>query len=99
MDETQRQRAVRLKKTGFTYTQIGEQLGISRQRAQQLIKPQPLVYAKVVGRADGMCQSCFKIIEGPGHVHHRRLDVDDFNGLNNLLWVCLNCHPLLERKA
>ena len=98
MEETQREQAVRLKRSGLSYGQIGRELKVSRQRAQDLVRPQPLIYSAVVRRADGMCQSCFKLIDGPGHVHHRRLDAEDFNGLDNLLHVCTNCHPLLDQE-
>ena len=98
MEETMRQQAIRLKCSGASYGQIARELKISPQRAQQLVKPQPLIYGAVVRRADGMCQSCFRLIDGPGDVHHRRLDVDDFNGLDNLLLVCNVCHPLLDKE-
>lgn len=92
----QRAKAIWLKKAGLTYAQIGKDLGVTRQRAQQLVRPSPMVYAVVLKRADGMCQSCFKLLAGCGHVHHRSPDVEIYNSLDNLLLVCLSCHRALH---
>ena len=46
---SRRDEAVDLKKTGLNYAEIGHRLGISRERARQIIKgkPQPKAQARV----------------------------------------------------
>lgn len=36
-----KQEAINLRNSGLTYEEIGKQLGVSRQRVHQLLKPQP----------------------------------------------------------
>ena len=96
-DRPKREQAIALKRSWHTYAQIAEIMGVTRQRAQHLVRPNPLVYAIVVNRADGMCQSCFQLIDR-GQVHHRLIDSIEFNHPDNLLWVCAVCHPKLDAE-
>lgn len=92
-----RQQSVRLKLRGLSYARIGKRLKISRQRAQQVVKPTHMTYQLVLSRSNGKCEECGAPVE-QGHVHHLRADEWDFNNECNLLVVCKSCHRILHRK-
>ena len=90
-----RQDALALRLSGLSYQQIGTQLGISRQRVQQLVSPPPSVRRYVVHRAEGRCQQCSVMVGTSGHVHHRDsrgTTENNFNDLSNLQLLCITCH-------
>ena len=87
MSETSTQAlAVAFKLKGWTYAQIGRKLGVSRQRAQQLVRPPKAVYDLVRKRAGGCCQEC-GVEVGSGQVHP-----EDFNDVDGLKYLCVACH-------
>lgn len=90
-----RDEALKLRLDGFTYTQIGKTMGISRQRAQQLLSPPRAVRALVVERAQGKCEDCGIHVSRSGHVHHIEAQHGDvFDAVNNLQLLCPSCHRL-----
>ena len=77
-----------MKVAGYTYKQIGESLGVSRQRAQQ--------YLRIIGHpTNGSCESCGKI-SAIIHCHH-----DDYR-TNEFRLLCVSCHtrehPLKKKR-
>lgn len=87
-------RAVELWLKGLTYGEIGMELGVSRQRAQQMIRPTTAIYNLVRARANESCESC-GVKLGNGHVHHKTTDgktPEDFNDVSNLMYLCASCH-------
>jgi len=82
---------------GLSYEQIGESLGISRQRVQQLVSPPAAVRELIVKRAKGKCQKCGIFVGKSGHIHHIGAE-EDYNDIDNLQLLCLSCH-WLEHKA
>jgi len=82
--------AMELRLRGMTYAEIGKALGVSRQRAQQLVRPPRPIYEAVKARAGGKCELCGLEISN-GHVHHKER-VNDYNGLDNLQYLCVVCH-------
>lgn len=87
-----RKMAHAMKREGKTYREIGEKLGVSHQRAQQLVRPPKAIYDAVKDRARGRCEDC-GIADESGHVHH----ADEFaelhlNDAANLEYLCASCH-------
>lgn len=84
--------AIRLRLQGLTYAEIGKVLGVSRQRAQQLVRPPAAVYRAVRAKTKGACADC-GLKTKTGHVHHNDLvSEDDFNDFPNLVYLCVSCH-------
>jgi len=84
-------KAIELKLRGMTYAEIGQQLGVTRQRAQQLTKPPKRVYEMVRQRAGGACELCGFELQS-GHVHHKGGSFENYNDPDNLQYLCLSCH-------
>ena len=96
MDSDRRAKALALRLSGLTYGQMGEKLGVSRQRAQQLVSPPKEIRTIIVAHANGCCEDCGIGVGDSGHVHHRDTDNGDtYNNVDNLQLLCLSCH----RKA
>ncbi len=84
--------ALRLRLKGLSYAEIGKAMGISRQRAQQLIRPSADIYNFVRRRAESRCQDCgIELVSG--HVHHLN-QVDNYNDPDNLMYLCVSCHAI-----
>src|SRR6516225_16594 len=76
---------------GLTYAEVARAVGLSRQRVQQIVRPPKAVYDLVVKRASGCCRDCgVKLLSG--HVHRENHDSEDFNDIENLVYLCPACH-------
>ena len=77
---------------GLTLGEIGQRLGVTRQRVHQLLKPPPAIVQEVMARTRGICESC-GIIARPYHVHTRDLEreINDYEGEGALRLLCLPC--------
>jgi hypothetical protein len=84
-------KAVEMKLKGMTYAEIGKALGVSRQRAQQMVRPPKAIYDAVQDRAKGRCEHCGIELQR-GHVHHKEGDDVGYNDLRNLEYLCISCH-------
>ena len=92
MVDMQKEKALDLRLKGLSYREIGEALGVSRQRAQQLTRPPRYVYEWVRHKAGRRCEACNVRLDS-GHVHHKELGkVDDYNDMPNLVYLCASCH-------
>ncbi len=100
-------KAVTLKVTGMTYSEIGERLGVSHQRIQQLCQPAFPIREFVADRASHKCQMCAKHADY-GHIHHifnKGCAVAMFNHPLNLAYLCRKCHavhhivPIMQSMA
>ena len=80
---------------GLSYTELGKQMGCSRQRIHQIIAPPKETRNAVVLRYQGKCCQCGQVVNGSGHVHHVSCEGEDYNDLANLQLLCRACH----RKA
>lgn len=88
-----RKTAIELRLKGLTYAQIGEQLGVSRQRVQQMTRPPHAIQLLIRKRANCRCEKCgVELNTGNGHVHHVGGEDYDFNDLENLQYLCISCH-------
>lgn len=93
------QRAVELRLKGLTYAEIGRELGISRQRVQQITRPPAQVYDFVKRRAESKCEDC-KVPLGSGHIHHKHVTpLFNYNDIENLEYLCISCHRERHRKV
>lgn len=72
----------RLKLSGLTYKEIGDKLGFSRQRAQQLIS----IKRPTENERCEQCGSTPTIL----HCHHLNYETDEF------VLVCISCHRKLH---
>ena len=77
---------------GLTYAAIGRQLGLSRQRIQQIIAPPTDVRDMIIERYNGKCQGCGYPVNGGGHVHHLSCEGENYNDPDNLVLLCIPCH-------
>jgi hypothetical protein len=84
--------AFNLRLQGLTYAQIGRQLGISRQRVQQIVAPPPAIRKAVCTAANGCCRSCGIRVGEAGHIHHTGDDGENYNDFEALVLLCLSCH-------
>jgi hypothetical protein len=91
MQSAKKNLARRLRAKGLTYTQIGERLGVTRQRAQQFLKPPIEVWLIVFKRAKGRCEDCGKQLEN-GHLHHRSYGAAVIDRPSNFDYLCRKCH-------
>jgi predicted Zn-ribbon and HTH transcriptional regulator len=89
--------AIRLKCDGFSYSEIGKRLNISRQRAQQLVRPSPEICALVYRRANGSCQNC-GMPSPMGQIHHVE-SVEKYNDPSNLQYLCVSCHTFIHSQS
>lgn len=81
-----------LRLQGLSYTAIGVQVGLSRQRIQQLLRPPTAIYNLIKQQARGHCAVC-DIQVRSGHVHHQdSTNGDTYNVLENLIYLCPSCH-------
>lgn len=90
-----RAKAIHLRIQGLSYSAIAQQLGISRQRVQQITAPPTIIRDIVVGRAEGKCQVCEVYTGKGGHVHHLQANgqsVEEYSDLTNLRLLCTSCH-------
>lgn len=74
-----------MKRAGLTYKEIGKSLGISRQRAHQLIKPSDLELKKIIESRNGICDRCKKKA-------HLTLHHVDYNEDFDYEVLCRACH-------
>jgi len=81
--------AQRLWKKGLSYAKIGEAIGLTRQKTQQLFRPSQKVRLAVKKIADWKCEKCGKPVKN-GHVHHK--------SLRRFAYLCATCHVLLHSK-
>ena len=74
-----------LKISGLTYAQIGEKMGLSRQRIQQILAPQNKRYELLKTEINGVCQGCggmFDVLDR----HHLDYSKDE------VVFLCKSCH-------
>lgn len=91
--------AVEMKLSGMTYADIGAAMGVSRQRAQQLVKPTSEVIQYVIERSGFSCEQCRAELGTSGHVHHAEiLNPAEYNEPGNLQYLCISCHKLRHVK-
>ncbi len=93
------ERALAMRLEGVTFREIGRRLGVTHQRAQQMLSPTPTVARKIKERAGNRCEECQEPAAGNvGHVHHRAavgMTAESYNAEPNLTLLCNSCH----RKA
>lgn len=69
-----------LKIEGFTYAEIASRLGVTRQRCQQLLRPEGVIKPK-------HCEKCRKQVSSFSlHGHHEDYSKDE------VTWLCNSCH-------
>ena len=81
-----------MKLAGGSYQDIADKFGISRQRVQQIMSPDPITAKAAKTRAEGKCQCCGEYVGVSGHIHHNRSNPGDYNSIDNLEYLCLPCH-------
>jgi len=88
-----KQEMTQLRLDGFTYAQIAERAGVSRQRIQQIIGPPKAVREYVANKHKGYCADCGLYVGYSGHVHHEgSMNGDDYNDRGHLILLCKSCH-------
>lgn len=81
--------------SGASFSQIGAEFGVSRQRVSQILSPPAPIRRQVVERAGGKCEDCGIAVGRSGHVHHglpEALDGDWYNAPERLQLLCPSCH-------
>jgi len=82
--------APKLKQSGMTYQQIGDILSVSRQRAQQLLRPSDDVLTNLWLRSNGECERCGKPSKKLDAHHH-----DYMSDPKEIL--CPSCHSKADQ--
>ncbi len=82
---------------GKTYSEIGDNLGISRQRVQQLVSVPDNLREQIEEHYKGLCMLCGREVKGNGHIHHIRPKIR-FNSIENLELLCISCHRIVHAK-
>lgn len=96
-DMEKREAAIRLYKRAGTYAEMGKMLGVSRQRAQQLVRP--IWKIRLGMMKSGVCGDCGAAIGDKGHIHHKsKARRVRFNALPNLIYLCVACHGRIHGK-
>lgn len=92
-ERSPRRKAARiLKQAGMTYEEIGQALGISRQRAQQLVRPTPRVMEELRSKKGNACANC-GATDVKLDLHHSKYD----SGPDALL--CVPCHKTADKQV
>lgn len=92
-DERRNRVAIRLHNKGLSQTEIGERLGISRQRVHQLLYPaEHRARQRVAGRLERppFCQRC-ETETAHLHAHH-----EDYAKPLDVVWLCSSCHAVVH---
>lgn len=77
---------------GKTYREIGEILGISRQRVEAIASPPMKTLQDLMKRAEGKCQTCGRVIGRSGHAHHNGDQEETYQDISQLQYLCISCH-------
>jgi predicted transcriptional regulator len=82
--------ARQLKQDGLTYQQIASQLGICRQKVQQIVKPSDKEHRLIFDIANNTCSICHNKFEKL-HLHHTNYVPPE------IIVVCTSCHMKLHK--
>jgi len=93
-----RQDMWRQRLNGYTYEQIAEGAGITRQRVQQILSPPKAIRDHIIKKYDGCCVDCSIRVGKSGHVHHVNTDIEDYGDIENLVLLCISCHRKRHRE-
>lgn len=95
-------KAINLRLGGATYAEIGKELGVSRQRAQQMIRPPEAIGREIRKEFGYRCARCnANLQEERGDIHHKRtsgLDLKTYTSIDNLELLCIPCHLRAHRR-
>jgi len=91
--------ALQLALEGLTLSQVGQRLGLSRQRIYQLLQAPAHITQEVIARTRGLCEKC-GILAKPFHIHakDRRREVNEYRGEGALRLLCLSCARVEHQK-
>lgn len=87
---SRRKLAMELRLKGLSYAEIAKALGVTRQRAQQYVRPPKALYDAIRHRAKRRCERCEVTLDA-GHIHHKKA-MENYNSLDNLEYLCVSCH-------
>jgi uncharacterized protein YlaI len=82
---------------GKTYGEISKAFDITRQRVQQIVKPNKETLKCLKERAGNKCEYCGDPLLC-GQAHHIKWIADGFNELANLKYLCTSCHLRVGAK-
>lgn len=77
---------------GSSYTEIAKEVGLSRQRIQQILSPPKEIRAYVLAKYKLKCANCETLVGKSGHVHHKELNGENYHDIDNLELLCISCH-------
>jgi len=87
-----KKKLLELRLKGMTYQAIANEVGVSRQRIQQLLSPPEAVRVYVVNKYHGCCKECGLLVGNTGHIHHIGGNEENYNDIENLELLCMSCH-------
>ena len=95
-----KKKLLQLRLEGMTYQAIATEVGVSRQRIQQLLSPPTSIREFVVNKFSGRCNRCGIIVGLSGHVHHKGdLNEESYSDINSLELLCLGCHRKTHKST
>ncbi len=81
---------------GMTFSAIGQQMEVSRQRVHELLVPPSQKRKVVYNLHDGQCAECGMFLSRNGHYHSIPTGpIDDFT--QPMILLCCGCHAKRHR--
>ena len=84
---------------GESYDEIGALLRVSRQRAQQYIRPDAAILERLQARANNLCEHCGAPETFNRHHAHHKARIFPHNDLSNLEYLCKACHKAADHMS
>jgi hypothetical protein len=90
--EERHRQIIDLLSRGLTYAEIGEAVGLSRQRIKQLVAQPSNVVDVVRRKAKSRCKNC-AVETQKGFIYSPDgSDVSDLSNMDKLIYLCLRCY-------
>jgi DNA-directed RNA polymerase subunit RPC12/RpoP len=92
LQNSRRQAVIAMRLEGRTYQEIGDIMGVSRQRVEQLASPPVDTLEELISRSGAKCQDCGIFVGKSGHAHHKGKSEDSYADISQLIYLCISCH-------
>ena len=92
-DISKRKTALEKRLDGMTFAEIGKEMGVSRQRVEQWLRPPAEIRELVYKLAGGECENCgIKLNQRNGQYHSMNPEIEEFTTYAHTKLLCIACH-------